>query len=124
MFAHRWARSAFVSAGFALNGKVSGPIGVGNEAAKGVVEGGAIGVCPGRGLGPSPGLHVVHSHQSVSLRLPAWVPWEAQYLGAAPAALSKVQMPFPKARRWCGASEDHDARKALAKKAAAKRWRL
>jgi hypothetical protein len=45
-----------VSAGSALDGKVSGPIGVGSEAAKGVVEGRAIGGVSGAGVGAVTGL--------------------------------------------------------------------
>jgi hypothetical protein len=45
-----------VSAGPALDGKVLGPIGAGNEAAKGALEGGAIGGASGAGLGAVIGL--------------------------------------------------------------------
>jgi hypothetical protein len=45
-----------VSVGSALGGTVSGPIGVGNEAAKGIFEGGAIGGASGAGVGAVVGL--------------------------------------------------------------------
>lgn len=45
-----------VSARSALDGKVSGPIGVGNEAAVGAIEGGAIGGVSGAGAGAAAGL--------------------------------------------------------------------
>jgi hypothetical protein len=45
-----------VSTGSPLDGKVSGPIGVGNEATKGVVEDGAIGGASGAGVGALVGL--------------------------------------------------------------------